>query len=46
MDNSPELQLDGSGNGPEAHQKRTRVLLSCAPCRASKLKCDRATPCT
>ncbi|CAJ2508184.1 Uu.00g093700.m01.CDS01 [Anthostomella pinea] len=26
--------------------KRTRVLLSCAPCRGSKLKCDRATPCT
>ncbi|KAI1390969.1 fungal-specific transcription factor domain-containing protein [Hypoxylon trugodes] len=30
------------GNGPS---KRTRVLLSCAPCRNSKLKCDRATPC-
>lgn len=27
-------------------QKRTRVLLSCAPCRFSKLKCDRGTPCT
>ncbi|KAI0408083.1 hypothetical protein F4802DRAFT_605149 [Xylaria palmicola] len=26
--------------------KRTRVLLSCHPCRASKLKCNRATPCT
>ncbi|PNY28386.1 rRNA-processing protein fcf1 [Tolypocladium capitatum] len=26
--------------------KRTRVLLSCAPCRASKLKCDRAQPCS
>jgi hypothetical protein len=25
-------------------QKRTRVLFSCAPCRASKLKCDRAVP--
>ncbi|KAI1466325.1 fungal-specific transcription factor domain-containing protein [Daldinia caldariorum] len=32
----------GSGNG---HAKRTRVLLSCAPCRNSKLKCDRTTPC-
>lgn len=26
-------------------QKRTRVLLSCAPCRFSKLKCDRKQPC-
>lgn len=25
--------------------KRTRVLLSCGPCRASKLKCDRSSPC-
>ncbi|KAI1117292.1 hypothetical protein F5Y14DRAFT_377490 [Nemania sp. NC0429] len=25
--------------------KRTRVLLSCHPCRSSKLKCNRATPC-
>ncbi|KAK0727272.1 fungal-specific transcription factor domain-containing protein, partial [Lasiosphaeria miniovina] len=25
--------------------KRTRVLLSCAPCRTSKLKCDRQQPC-
>ncbi|KAF4469878.1 hypothetical protein FALBO_3226 [Fusarium albosuccineum] len=30
----------------EARQKRTRVLLSCAPCRASKLKCDREQPCS
>ncbi|KAI1415233.1 hypothetical protein F5Y13DRAFT_178255 [Hypoxylon sp. FL1857] len=47
--------LDGSGNGDQVssndvpgrngHAKRTRVLLSCAPCRNSKLKCDRATPC-
>ena len=29
----------------QQHTKRTRVLLSCAPCRGSKLKCDRATPC-
>lgn len=28
-----------------AHVKRTRVLLSCHPCRNSKLKCDRANPC-
>ncbi|RGP78171.1 rrna-processing fcf1 [Fusarium longipes] len=30
----------------EARQKRTRVLLSCAPCRFSKLKCDREQPCS
>ncbi|KAK4225486.1 fungal-specific transcription factor domain-containing protein [Podospora fimiseda] len=30
---------------PPAH-KRTRVLLSCAPCRFSKQKCDRQQPCT
>ncbi|KAI0550857.1 hypothetical protein F4679DRAFT_583225 [Xylaria curta] len=28
-----------------APTKRTRVLLSCHPCRSSKLKCNRATPC-
>ncbi|KAI5865521.1 hypothetical protein GGS23DRAFT_604022 [Durotheca rogersii] len=33
------------GRQPPQVQKRTRVLLSCAPCRSSKLKCDRATPC-
>lgn len=27
------------------HVKRTRVLLSCGSCRASKLKCDRLSPC-
>lgn len=36
-------------SGPDAQQqqrqKRTRIVLSCAPCRASKLKCDRETPC-
>ncbi|TPX14164.1 uncharacterized protein E0L32_000558 [Thyridium curvatum] len=40
-----------AGGGPsqsrqqQQQQKRTRILLSCHPCRASKLKCDRATPC-
>ncbi|RYP71862.1 hypothetical protein DL769_004575 [Monosporascus sp. CRB-8-3] len=29
----------------QQHAKRTRVLLSCGPCRNSKLKCDRAAPC-
>ena len=28
-----------------SRQKRTRILLSCAPCRVSKLKCDRGSPC-
>ncbi|KAH8908692.1 hypothetical protein BR93DRAFT_496754 [Coniochaeta sp. PMI_546] len=48
----------GSGLGPQStyasqqqqqqqqHIKRTRVLLSCAPCRTSKLKCDRGQPCS
>ncbi|KAK7456191.1 hypothetical protein CaCOL14_004232 [Colletotrichum acutatum] len=46
----------GPGPGPSsAHHsasasaaaaaKRSRVLLSCGPCRASKLKCDRSEPC-
>lgn len=26
-------------------QKRSRIVLSCGPCRASKLKCDRESPC-
>ncbi|KAK6211903.1 hypothetical protein LQW54_005604 [Pestalotiopsis sp. IQ-011] len=30
----------------QQQQKRTRVLLSCAACRASKLKCDRQDPCS
>ncbi|KAL7625085.1 hypothetical protein AAE478_004299 [Parahypoxylon ruwenzoriense] len=42
--------MAGTGTGTTQQQqpqppKRTRVLLSCAPCRNSKLKCDRATPC-
>ncbi|XXG99770.1 hypothetical protein Hte_006111 [Hypoxylon texense] len=35
----------GGAAGPNGHPKRVRVLLSCHPCRNSKLKCDRATPC-
>ncbi|KAK8034985.1 hypothetical protein PG993_009980 [Apiospora rasikravindrae] len=31
---------------PTPHVKRTRVLLSCGSCRASKLKCDRLSPCS
>ncbi|RYP01167.1 hypothetical protein DL764_006290 [Monosporascus ibericus] len=34
-----------SATQQQQHAKRTRVLLSCGPCRNSKLKCDRATPC-
>lgn len=30
---------------PQQQAKRSRVLLSCAPCRNSKLKCDRQEPC-
>ncbi|KAI8950807.1 hypothetical protein F4801DRAFT_547676 [Xylaria longipes] len=40
-DRSPQ----GTAPTSLAPTKRTRVLLSCHPCRASKLKCDRATPC-
>ncbi|KAM0321448.1 hypothetical protein ACHAPQ_009416 [Fusarium lateritium] len=45
------MELDTSPNDfeqsstSEARQKRSRVLLSCAPCRNSKLKCDREQPC-
>ncbi|KAI4867238.1 hypothetical protein F4820DRAFT_213039 [Hypoxylon rubiginosum] len=35
----------GGASGANGHPKRVRVLLSCHPCRNSKLKCDRATPC-
>ncbi|KJZ74213.1 hypothetical protein HIM_06444 [Hirsutella minnesotensis 3608] len=31
---------------PQQRQKRNRALLSCGPCRASKLKCDRMVPCS
>ncbi|KAI0969690.1 hypothetical protein F4678DRAFT_437931 [Xylaria arbuscula] len=41
-DHSPETALSTSS----APAKRTRVLLSCHPCRTSKLKCDRLTPCS
>lgn len=45
------MELDSSPNDnehsstSEVRIKRNRVLLSCAPCRASKLKCDRGQPC-
>jgi hypothetical protein len=34
-----------SGHHQPHTQKRVRVILSCAPCRTSKLKCDRGQPC-
>lgn len=34
-----------SRNSGGLTKKRTRILLSCAPCRNSKLKCDREQPC-
>src|SRR5687767_6581040 len=43
------MDQDDSG-APSAsdapRQKRSRILLSCAPCRHSKLKCDRGQPCS
>jgi hypothetical protein len=41
-DQSPQGTTSISSSAP---MKRTRVLLSCHPCRSSKLKCDRTTPC-
>ncbi len=41
-DQSPEAAVSSTLSAPT---KRTRVLLSCHPCRASKLKCNRLTPC-
>ncbi|KAF4452901.1 hypothetical protein F53441_4327 [Fusarium austroafricanum] len=43
MDSSPNENEQSSTS--EARQKRSRILLSCAPCRSSKLKCDREQPC-
>ncbi|KAF7555963.1 hypothetical protein G7046_g6435 [Stylonectria norvegica] len=34
-----------SGETQAQQHKRSRILLSCAPCRFSKLKCDRDQPC-
>ncbi|KAJ4148241.1 hypothetical protein LMH87_002721 [Akanthomyces muscarius] len=41
-----DLSLDGQALPSVPPQKRSRVLLSCAPCRGSKLKCDRGQPCS
>jgi hypothetical protein len=49
---SPDTSATNGGGGSSSSgasqpppPKRTRVLLSCAPCRTSKLKCDRQQPC-
>lgn len=40
------MDLDStSRSAASIAKKRTRILLSCAPCRNSKLKCDREQPC-
>ncbi|KAM0257438.1 hypothetical protein ACHAQJ_004384 [Trichoderma viride] len=40
------MDLDlNSKSAASISKKRTRILLSCAPCRNSKLKCDREQPC-
>ncbi|OAA72499.1 Transcription factor [Cordyceps fumosorosea ARSEF 2679] len=41
-----DLSLDDGALPSVPPQKRSRVLLSCAPCRNSKLKCDRSQPCS
>ena len=49
VDSTPSDPSPPSEHPAQPHsqaQKRNRVLLSCAPCRASKLKCDRAQPCS
>lgn len=45
MDQDSPPDISSSASGPD-RLKRARVVLSCAPCRASKLKCDRGQPCT
>lgn len=42
----PDDRHGTSAPAQQQQQKRTRVLLSCASCRASKLKCDRQDPCS
>lgn len=45
ISSSDAQNASSTTTGGAARQKRTRVLLSCAPCRFSKLKCDRESPC-
>ncbi|GAW12551.1 hypothetical protein ANO14919_019210 [Xylariales sp. No.14919] len=44
-DSNSDQSPQGIVSTSSAPTKRTRVLLSCHPCRASKLKCNRLTPC-
>ncbi|KAI5116072.1 hypothetical protein M0805_002918 [Coniferiporia weirii] len=39
-----DAQASGSATRPPA--KRARKAINCAPCRTSKLKCDKARPCS
>ncbi|EXF77191.1 fungal specific transcription factor domain-containing protein [Colletotrichum fioriniae PJ7] len=41
----PASAAAATASAEAAAAKRSRVLLSCGPCRASKLKCDRSEPC-
>ncbi|KAG7057713.1 fungal specific transcription factor domain-containing protein [Colletotrichum scovillei] len=41
----PSSAYHSASASAAAAAKRSRVLLSCGPCRASKLKCDRSEPC-
>ena len=45
MESSPSGLSSGEQGQGHQQQKRSRILLSCAPCRNSKLKCDREQPC-
>ncbi|KAI0198988.1 hypothetical protein F4808DRAFT_451625 [Astrocystis sublimbata] len=46
IDGNSDAHPRDNAPAPSAPTKRTRVLLSCRPCRFSKLKCDRTTPCS
>ncbi|KAI0478384.1 hypothetical protein GGR56DRAFT_664627 [Xylariaceae sp. FL0804] len=39
------MQSQGPSRAPARSQRRSRVPLSCDPCRARKLKCNREKPC-
>ncbi|KAF2236093.1 hypothetical protein EV356DRAFT_498937 [Viridothelium virens] len=38
------VRREGEGTANDHHKRSSRVKLACAPCRASKLKCDRCLP--
>ncbi|THH04944.1 hypothetical protein EW145_g5154, partial [Phellinidium pouzarii] len=41
-----EQDISTSGNAHRPPTKRARKAINCAPCRTSKLKCDKARPCS